>query len=488
MRSGWLAPLAALGLGSAMVPATRAARRHARAAASPAVSLFETGPSAAPGFPQRASLAFTTAPLGAGTGVIRVDDRRRLQPVYGVGAALTNSAADLIEHGLSARTRAALIASLFAPTQAGLVFIRISIGGSDFNAGGRRYSEDDLPPGLTDPGLRHFSLRNDRNTIAVLQLALKHDPHLRILASPWSAPAWMKTNHSLTDAQYNGTLLRRYYPSYARYFVKFIQGYLRAGVPIWGLTVQNEPLKVPATYEGMRFAARDEAVFIRDYLAPALRRAHLQTHIFGLDGSWTGAVYARAESRLAPGLAGVAWHCYGGNPDTVMSSFATTVQILSECATSLIRVPVSSLAANMFNDGASAVTLWSMAEDPSGGPVVPPNQSCHGCRGLVVIDPRTGAVTYNEEYYALAQFGRFLRPGARRISATRLGRFSTTAGGDHASPGLHDVAFRNPDGTDVLVVYNNDSALRRFAVVWHGRNLVALLPPSWTATLTWHGG
>jgi glucosylceramidase len=416
--------------------------------------------------------------------LIRIDDTRRYQPIWGVGAAMTNTSSFLIQHGLPPSRSAALISDLFSPVEAGLGFVRVTIGGSDFNVGGRRYSEDDMPLGRSDPGLRHFSLSHDTDTIAVLREALRNNPHLRVLASPWSAPGWMKANDSLDDVAFKGRLKPQYYAAYAQYFVKFVNGYQRAGVPIWGLTVQNEPFGVPASYEGMNLPAADAARFVRYYLRPALRRAKLNPYIFALDASWDGGSYASTVTRLAGGLSGVAWHCYVGNADAVMQLFSSTTQVLSECAPNLIRGFVSALLSNVFNNGARAAALWNVAEDPAGGPVVPPNQSCRGCQGLVTIDPRTGRLTYNQDYFSLRQFGRFLRPGAVRIYATRLGHFDDEVT-DRATPGLHTVAFLNPDHSEVLVVANNDSRTRTFAVRWRSMTLTHPIRAKGTVTLLW---
>ncbi len=451
------------------------------------VTALQSGPAPAQGAPEWQTLSFQPGPVPPGLAsspLIGVDDTRVFQPVWGVGAALTNSSSYLIQQGLPASARSKLIANLFSPAHAHLSFVRISIGGSDFNVGGERYSEDDVPPGQRDPSLRHFSLRRDRDTIAVLRQALRFNRHLRILASPWSSPAWMKTNDSLENVSFKGRFEPRYYASYARYFVKFIQGYQRAGVPIWGVTVENEPFGVPATYEGMSFPAPQEAHFVRSYLRPALKRARLHPYIYALDASWDGASYARTQERLAGGLDGVAWHCYVGNPDQVMPTFRSQPQVLSECAANLSGVPVSALLSDVLGDGARAAALWNIAEDPSGGPVVPPNQNCKGCQGLVTIDPGTRRLTYNQDFFSLRQFGRFLLPGAVRTFATRLGYVGELPN-DPRSSGLDDVAFRNRDGSDVLVVFNRDTHPQAFVVSWRGMTLARSVPPRWTVTLRW---
>ncbi|HUO71518.1 MAG TPA: glycoside hydrolase family 30 beta sandwich domain-containing protein [Solirubrobacteraceae bacterium] len=459
----------------------------AGATADVGVEVLETGPGSAQALvPSQIAFSSRSDPTTASSAAIRVDDSTLFQPVWGVGAAMTNSSAFLIDGGLTPSQRQALIGQLFGPSGDRLTVLRISLGGSDFNAGGIRYSEDDMPPGQSDPQLRHFSLRHDQDTIRMLRLARAVNPHLRIIASPWTAPAWMKTNGSLDDSTLSGELKQQDYAVYAQYVVRFVKGYRDAGVPIFALTAQNEPVGVPAKYEGMFFPVAHEAQFVRTYLRPALRRAGLTTAIYGPDEGWDRSTYAKAEISQAGGLSGLAWHCYAGNPDDVMPHFGSMTQIMSECAPSLIRSPVGSLLSNVFNDGANAALLWNIALDPSGGPVVPPNSGCPGCAGLVTIDPGARATTYGSAFYELAQFGRFLLPGAHRIAATRLGHFES--GGDGASPGIHDVAFRNRDGSDVLVVFNNSSDSFTFSVRWRGLGLVHAIPGQTIVTLRWPAG
>lgn len=417
--------------------------------------------------------------------VVRVDDRRSHQPIWGVGGSITNSSSFLLVQELAPPQRAQVIDQLFGPDGAHLSWIGVTIGGSDFNASGAAYSEDDMPPGQTDPQLKHFSLKNDRNTIAVLRAALHVNPEIKIIARPWSAPAWMKTNDTLTNVGFAGRLKRRYYAVYARYFVKYLEGFRRAGIPIYAITVQNEPVKVPASYEGMRLPARNAGYFVRRYLRPALRKAGLATKIYGIDESWTVAAYGRKESRAARGLDGVAWHCYAGDPDIAMRQFRPAPQVLSECANDLIAAPVPALLTDVFDDGARAAALWNIALTPFGGPVVPPDSACPVCTGIVTVDPNTHQVAYTATYYELAQFGRFLRPGARRISATRLGHFLRMSTTEQVSPGVHDVAFRNPDGSIVLVIYNDSAETERVRIVWRKLATTVGTPAGSTTTLRW---
>jgi O-glycosyl hydrolase len=116
--------------------------------------------------------------------------------------------------------------------------------------------------------------------------------------------------------------------------------------------------------------------------------------------------------------------------------------------------------------------------------VVPPNQACRGCQGLLVIDPRTGRLTYRADYFWLEDYGHFLREGARRIYALRLGRFDRKGRGD-ATLGMHDVAFVNPDGSDVVIVYNNSDAVRQIELRWHSMSLIRTVPAGWAESISW---
>jgi glucosylceramidase len=433
-----------------------------------------------------AAAVMAPAPVrAASTPVIRVDDSRPAQPFVGVGAAVTNSSAYLIEHGLAPATRDALLRTLFSPEGGGLSLLRVTIGGSDFNVGGVRYSEDDLPSGHADPRLAHFSLGHDTDTIAVLRAAMTLNPAIRVVASPWSAPAWMKTNGALDNLGLNGHLNPRFYAAYAAYLVRFLEGYASAGVPVWALTVANEPFGVAAAYEGMSMPATTEARFISGYLRPALRRAGLTTRVLALDESWDLTSYAQTVlGSRHRGADGVAWHCYDGNANTAMAKFARTLQIVSECAPNLINDLTGALLSDVFAAGAGGADLWNLALDPHGGPVVPPNQGCPRCTGLVTINPATGHFAPGPGLSTLEAYGHALRPGATRVAATALGRFDPHRHG-RATPGLHDVAFADTDDRDVLFVTNDSPRWQRFELSWRGTSLDNSLGPHRTLTIEW---
>jgi glucosylceramidase len=298
----------------------------------------------------------------------------------------------------------------------------------------------------------------------------------------------MKTNDSLANPYDEGSLLGWAYPVLARYFVKFIRAYSDWGVPIAAVTPQNEP-QAGALYAGLNLSEPQEEVLVSRFLAPALHAARQGTAIYGLD---RGANLAYAESLVqggaGPDLAGIAWHCYGGMQ--VMSALHAVdprvKQVVSECAPGIIPYPPTEVMISALRNWASAVALWNVALDPAGGPVELPNSACTGCTPLVTISERTHRATRDLDYYQVGQFSKFIQPGAVRIAATRLvSDFRTAAGGYGVTPGLDDVAFLNPDGTRVLVVYDNASTRMKFTVRWRGKMFAYALAPGTTATFTW---
>jgi glucosylceramidase len=425
-----------------------------------------------------ADLRFSATP-SSGLPVIKVGTRARFQSIRGFGAALTDSSAWLIHDRLGKTTRTRLLHDLFAADGLHLQFLRLPMGGSDFTAGRRPYTYDDLPPGRRDPQLRSFSISHDRAYIIPTALkALWIDPRIEILATPWTPPPWMKTNQAFDNTAASGRLLPSAYAPLARYFVKFIRAYAAAGIRITAITPQNEP-DGQSLFPGLKLPWATQAMWITRYLRPALRAAGLHTKIYTADVGWNGEAYQVAVVRhLTPGaITGVAWHCYNGSP-AVMHRLHVLApkldQVVSECATQITPLTVPELISQSLRYGASTVALWNLALTPSGGPVQPPDSGCRGCRGLVTVNPTTHATAYTREYYQLGQFSRFISRGAKRVGSTQTG-------------GIDDVAVRNPDGSFALVVYNASRSTSKFAVEWNHEYLTYALPSRATATLVWQG-
>jgi O-glycosyl hydrolase len=346
-----------------------------------------------------------------------------------------------------------------------------------------------------DPTLANFSIaHDDAYMIPTLQQALAINPSLQILANPWSPPAWMKSNDSLGNQNASGSLLSADYQPYANYFVKFIQAYQQDGIPIDAITPANEPTSNHGgtPYPGLNLPESAEADFIANYLQPALSAAGLHPKIYGNDLSWDQfSPYASpltADPAAGPDLNGMAWHCYFGSP-TVMSQVQQQApaldQIVDECSPEIRSFGTPEFLISTLRNWAGVAAIWSIALDPNGQPIQPGNH-CGGCRGAVSIDQQTGAVTFRPEYYQLGQVSAFVQPGATRIDSTSFVTYGTNASNiETVSPGLDDVAFSNPDGSKVLVAYNNSTAPISFGVASNGSYYTYTIPPQAMTTFVW---
>ena len=444
-------------------------------------------------------------PGGSDALTIRVDPSRRYQTMEGFGASITDSSASVL-YRLSRTNRAAAMRSLFSRTDGdGLSFLRQPIGASDF-VDGDFYTYDDLQAGRTDYRMRHFSIAHDRAQILpLLRQALALNPQIKVIGSPWSPPAWMKTNQSLIG----GRLIDepRIYDAYARYLVKFVKAYERAGVPIYALTVQNEPQnRNPSGYPGMDMPVAQEAKLI-EALGPALRQARLRTKILGYDHNWSE--HPADIDSTPPGeqpeteyptdllssgagrwLAGTAFHCYAGDPSRqteLQHAFPDKGVWFTECSGShgptdppaqvfsdTLKWHTRNLVLGVTRNWGKTVVNWNLALDPSGGPH---KGGCDTCSGVVTVGPGQ-TVTENAEYYTLGHLARFVRPGAVRIASTSFG----TTGWNGQ---IMDAAFRNPDGSTAIVVHNENDDPRSFAVAQGGSSFEYTLPGGALATFVW---
>jgi glucosylceramidase len=431
--------------------------------------------------PNKSALLAEQTPISFGNGgsgtVITVNPNTTYQSMVGFGGSLTDSAASNIWNS-SART--AIMNALFSTTSGiGLSWLRQPIGSPDFTAASSFYSYDD---GSADPTLSRFSIAHDQAyIIPLLQEALSLNPQLSMMATPWSAPGWMKTTGSMVG----GDLISGDEGVFAQYLTKFVQAYQAAGIPISYLTVANEPAYSPAAYPGMLMAASQESTVIND-LAPDLSNAGLNTKILAWDHNWDVPSYPESvlSSSAGNNVAGVAWHCYGGAPSamtTVHNLYPSKDTFETECSGMQSSNTANTFADQLISQGANlainsvlnwarTVTLWNLALNPSGGPVIG-----NGCTCTAPVTVNGGSYTLNAEYYVLGHFSKFVRPGAVRIASTAEG-----------SGGIDNVAFRDPDGTIVLVAVNtNTSAAQSFQVSYDGSTFGYSMPAGSMATFTW---
>ena len=435
--------------------------------------------------------AFSTVPPRR-VRVIDVNDQLRYQQFSGLGAAITDSSAWLIYDRLSAPVRLSLMHDLFGFAGIHLHFLRVPVGASDFTVSAQPYSYD-VTAGQSDPSLTNFSIAHDlRYIIPTLRQALATNPGLEILASPWSPPAWMKSNGLLDNMNGQGTLLASAYGPFASYLVKFIEAYAGDGVPIDAITPQNEPgsAALGTPYPGLTLPEADEAKFISQNLHPALAAAGLHPKIYANDLSWDALAYADplALGPAASDLSGIAWHCYFGLP-SVMSELHRAApgldQIVDECSPEIEPFGTPDFLISALRNWATVAAVWNVALDPQGGPKQAAN-GCPGCNGLVTLNEQARTLRFGPEYFQLGQVSAFVQPGAARIDSPNLVSYgASSANRETVSGGLDDVAFLNPDRTKVLVAHNNSTEGIPFGVESDGRYFTYTIPARAMTTFTW---
>jgi glucosylceramidase len=384
---------------------------------------------------------------------IAIDPNRLYQPIDGFGASFTDSAAYLINQKLSEEDKESLMVNLFDPEDGiGLSFVRNPMGASDFAR--EIYSYDDMPEGETDYGLDSFSIDRDReDIIPLLKRALKLNPQLKLVASPWSPPGWMKSSGSMIG----GTLSNSSFDAYGNYFIRFLEEYQKEGIEFYAVTPQNEPLYVPNHYPGCSMPPAVQSQFIKNSLGPKLDEFFPNVKLLCYDHNWDRKDYPEHVLRTAGEYVdGVAWHVYGGSVEAqseVLAQFLDSEVHFTEASGGDWVPPFDEAffgeirtGIQVLNNFSRSMVLWNMALDENNGPVVPGfGQSI--CRGVVLINQQTGGLTYNLDYYALAHFSKYIRPGAIRVASETKGSVYTTA-------------CLNEDGSLVVVALNDAPAAK----------------------------
>jgi len=402
-------------------------------------------------------------PVGGYTFIINRAEQH--QSIKGFGAALSNAAAYLLWNSFE---RQQVLEALFSRTSGiGISYIRLVMGGSDFNAVSP-YTYNDTP--YEDFNLVEFNIAKDRDfVLPVLRAILAINPEIRIMATPWTAPAWMKASNT----QYGGEMKPggQYHGSYADYFVRFIRAYQAEGINIDTLTLQNEPEHTTGGYPSMRMSWVIQRDIIRYHLGPKFRQEGITTEILIWDHNWSGAWYPLNilnDPEAKQYIAGTAWHCYEGgrwDPIAVSNVHPDKDMYFTECSGgewdpnfgSSLTWNVMNVFIGQLRIHARTVLLWNLALDPNHGPRVGAN-GCTDCRGVVTIFPGTPHVK-NVEYYTIGHFSQFVRPGARRIGCP------TYDNGDQ----LEAAAFQNPDGSVAIIIANTSpGATRTFQIQLDG--------------------
>ncbi|TNF42173.1 MAG: glucosylceramidase [Bacteroidetes bacterium] len=385
--------------------------------------------------------------------IIEVNIEKTFQEMDGFGYTLTGGSAFHISN-MSAAKRHELLTELFAfdKENIGISYLRISLGASDLDA--EVFSYNDLPEGETDVNMKRFSLEPDRKfLIPVLKEILTINPEIKIMASPWSPPTWMKTN----NVSKGGSLKPEFYNAYAKYFVKYVQEMQKEGITIDAITVQNEPLH-PGNNPSLLMLAEEQATFIKTSLGPAFETAGIKTKIIIYDHNADRPDYPISilnDPEAAKYIDGSAFHLYGGVIENVSlvheahpgKNLYFTEQWIGAPANFAgdFRWHIKNLVIGASRNWCKTVLEWNLAADPEQQPHTP--GGCDRCLGALTIDG--DLVTREPAYYIVAHASKFVRPGSVRIDS-------------NIPEGLPNVAFKTPDAKVVVIVLNDSDSEKTF--------------------------
>ena len=373
-------------------------------------------------------------PGASGSGdLLIVNPELTFQTMDGFGLALTGGSAQVI-YRLEPVKRAALLQELFGKN--GMTVLRISVGASDLDSAVFSYEEE--------PG--KFSLAKSKpDLIPLLKEIIAINPAIKIMASPWSAPVWMKDNYYSKG----GSLMEKYYVTYAEHLAKYILEMAKEGIPIWSLTPQNEPLN-PGNNPSMYMSAQMQGNFIVKALGPVFEKQGIQTKIVIYDHNCDHPEYA-IELLNVPEVRkyvnGSAFHLYGGDisamsqvnkahPDKDLYFTEQWTGARGDF-TSEFMWHMKNVIIGSVNNHAKAVIEWNLASDPTYGPHTP--GGCTECLGALTIGGQE--ITRNQSYYIVMQAAKFIPPGSIRL-------------GINAPMTIQSAAFKRPDGKIVILIQN----------------------------------
>ena len=408
-----------------------------------------------------------------------LDPAASRQQILGFGAAMTDSTCYVLSQ-LSEGERQPIMHDMFAPGEMALNVCRTCIGASDYARDAYSFDESPEP----DPELKKFSIDHDKAYILpMLREARKVNPELFLFSSPWSPPGWMKPNKSMIG----GAMRKLSFDPYARYFLKFLEGYKAEGVAIDAVTVQNE---TDAEQEGNMpaclWSQEQEIEFVRGFLGPTLRKAGLPTKIWVIDHNYS--LWGRALDELSDPAAyefidGIAWHGYVGEPAAmtrVHDAFPAKNAYWTEGGPD-INLPDyqtdytkwTETFNGIMNNWARSITAWNLVLDEKGKPNIGP----FSCGGVITVENGTHKVTRSGQYWAFAHYSRHVRRGAKVFQTNGVVTDSGTASISHAG-------FVNPDGSHVMVVANSGPQ-QRVQLVLGSNALDVELPADSVHTLEW---
>ena len=419
---------------------------------------------------------------------ITLNPEETFQTITGFGGAFTESSAYLLNQ-LSEDKRAEILDAYFSNKGAQYSLTRTHMNSCDFSLDHYSYS-----PVAGDTNLVHFSINEDKDDIIpmILDAQKISEEGFKIVASPWTAPPWMKDNNDW----YGGKLLKEYYPTWARFFSKYATAYAAEGINIWAFTFENEPLGNDSHWESMHYTPEECADFVKNHLGPQLKKDSLDIHILvydqnrGVDLEKWSEVLLNDKELLAH-IYGTAVHWYSSTYKFFPESLNFTHELAPDkhiinteaCIDNDIPrwkeddwywkkeatdwgyqwaleenkpnhppyVPVYRYARDIIgclNNWVEGWIDWNMVLDIHGGP----NLAQNWCIAPVIVDVDKNEIYYTPLYYTLSHFSKFIRPGAKRIAF------------ENTDASLMATAVLNPDGSVVLIVLNMTEEEKSFEV------------------------
>lgn len=408
---------------------------------------------------------------------INLDPSTTYQEMDGFGYTLTGGSALHLQK-MSAQARSNILEELFGngPNSIGVSYLRVSIGASDLDE--YPWSYNDLPPGKSDPDLKHFSMAYDTlYLIPTLKEILKIAPRIKIMGSPWSPPAWMKDNKDTRG----GSLLKKYYPAYANYFVKYIKAMETEGIPIDAITIQNEPLH-PGNNPSLLMLAEDQAEFIKKFLGPVFKENGIKTKIILYDHNADRPDYPISildDPEAAQYVDGSAFHLYGGSIDALTEVHNAHPEKHLYFTEQWIGAPgnfeenlswhIENLIIGAPRNWSRNVLQWNLAADENQQPHTD-RGGCTRCLGAITI--KGDSIIRNPAYYIIAHASKFVAPGSVRIASNQ---------GDN----ILNVAFKTPENKTVILLQNKKNETVAIELNKEDEKLIITMGARQVATLVW---
>ncbi len=416
------------------------------------------------------SLAFQDG-QGSGNELITVNDQQQEQVIDGFGFALTQGSAEAIM-SLPENKQLTLLEEFFGPEQGNNTVVRISIGASDLSNSTYSYNEID-----GDVNMDHFSFQGPdaQYLLPVLKKIKLIQPSVKLLATPWTAPTWMKTNR----AWIGGSLASNYYAAYANYFVKYLQLMKQEGLEVWAITPQNEP-ENPWNEPSMLMNAQQQLDFIDHHLGPKLAAHQLDTKIIAFDHNCDNTSYPISVLNGSSYVDGAAFHLYGGDISAMSTVHNATNKnvYFTEQYTDVagdfsadLKWHTQNIVVGSLRNYAKTVIEWNLASFADHGPRTP--GGCTECLGAVTI--QDGQYQRNVSYYIIHQISTMVNAGARIVHSSSQ------------DSQLSNVGAINPDGTKALLVHNGHSQAKTIRVVWGNKHFSYILEGNSVASFKWDG-